>query len=94
MPKDKPGWGGARPKRSPDDDRGGRRISTRPDAKKAGRTPNIVAAAELVAARLTHHAHRFSDDDLNRIGAALRSATGSVEAEFTRRMDEEDTGEE
>lgn len=70
---------------------GGRRISTRPDAKKAGRPPDIVAAAELVAARLTHHAHRFSDDDLNRIGAALRSATGSVETEFTRRVDQEDT---
>lgn len=57
----------------------------------ANRAASIVAAAELVAARLTHHAHRFSDDDLNRIGSALRSATGSVETEFTKRIDLEDT---
>lgn len=70
--------GGARPKQNSADRRGGVR-------KGAGRTPDIVAAAERVAQRLANHAHRFSDEELNRIGNALRSGTGSVETEFTRR---------
>lgn len=77
--------GGSRPVSRNND----KRLTATPPPPGPGRAPDIVAAAEKVAQQLINHAHRFSDADLNRIGNALRSGTGSVESEFTRRQDKE-----